>query len=154
MWILSSEIDKLIALKRGSEITVEDVKNSNLSKIDDNIFNLTDAVGNKDIKQALKLLHDNMEEGANEIYLLTMIVRQFRILLQIKKASEGNKRVIAKELGLHPFVVQKAMGQVGKYTLERLKEIYKKLLETDIALKTGGGESRVLLEQMVVEIGQ
>ena len=44
LWALTGEIDKILALKKGSEIGREDIEESYLSKIDDNIFNLTDAI--------------------------------------------------------------------------------------------------------------
>ena len=155
LWALSGEIDKLIARKKGGEIGRQEIEESPLVKIDDNIFNLTDAIANKDKKLALKLINDQLEAGANEIYLLSMIVRQFRILIQIKAALEGkgqgNYRTIASELGLHPFVVQKAMPQTNKYEMDELKRIYGKLLEVDIRLKLGG-DGKTLIEMFVVEV--
>lgn len=154
LWALAQEIEKLTALARGGEISKEQLAESILVKIEDSIFNLTDAIGNKNTKVALKLLHESLEAGANEIYLLTMIVRQFRILIRVKAAAESgssNYRAIATELGLHPFVVQKATAQAGKYTMEQLKIIYKKLLEIDLKLKMGG-DGETLLEMFVVEV--
>jgi len=155
LWALSGEIDKLVALSRGREIGREDLEQSTLVKVEDNIFNLTDAIGNKNNQLALKLLRQSLEGGANEIYLLTMIVRQFRILIQVKAGMEEGKsgRALAGELGLHPFVVQKAQAQAVKYTMEQLKKIYKKLLEIDWKLKTGG-EGEVLLEMFIAEVGK
>jgi DNA polymerase-3 subunit delta len=156
LWALSQEIEKLTALAHGEEINKEQLAESSLVKVEDNIFNLTDAIGNKNTKLALKLLHESLEVGANEIYLLTMIVRQFRILIQTKAAiesGESNSRVIATELGLHPFVVQKAMAQTVKYSMEQLKVMYKKLLEIDLKLKSGG-DGETLLEMLVVEGGK
>ncbi|NMB48645.1 DNA polymerase III subunit delta [Candidatus Kuenenbacteria bacterium] len=152
LWALSGEIDKLVALSRGREIGREDLEQSTLVKVEDNIFNLTDAIGNKNNQLALKLLRQSLEGGANEIYLLTMIVRQFRILIQVKAGLEEGKsgRALAQELGLHPFVVQKAQAQAVKYTMEQLKKIYKKLLEIDWKLKTGS-DGEALLEMLVAE---
>ncbi|KKS39526.1 MAG: polymerase III, delta subunit protein [Candidatus Kuenenbacteria bacterium GW2011_GWA2_42_15] len=162
LWALSGEIDKLLAVNFGQEISKESLEQSTLVKIEDNIFNLTDAIGNRNTRLALKLLHDNLEAGANGIYLLTMIVRQFRILVQVKAAlAEGpantaggqdNYRGIATGLGLHPFVVQKAMAQAMKYSMEQLRTIYKKLLEIDLKLKSGG-DGETLLEMFAVEVG-
>ena len=156
LWTMAGEIDKLLALANGQAISKEQLEQSTLVKVEDNIFNLTDAIGNKNTKLALKLLHESIEGGANEIYLLTMIVRQFRILIQVKVALEkegGNYRVIAQTLGIHPFVVQKALVQTTKYSMEKLKAIYKKLLEIDLKLKMGG-DGTTLLEVFVAEAGE
>lgn len=151
LWALSGEIDKLVALRKRGEITREDIEGSSLFKIDDNIFNLCDAIALKNKKQALKLVNDQLEAGVNEIYLLTMIVRQFRILIQVRaelNGGVGNNRVIASKLGLHPFVVQKAISQASKYSMGELKKIYNKLLELDVRLKMG--ESGKTLVEMFV----
>lgn len=155
LWALAGEIDKLLAVSRGREIGKEDLEQSTLVKVEDNIFNLTDAIGNKNTQLALKLLRQSLEAGVNEIYLLTMVVRQFRILIQVKAAIEEGKggRTLAGDLGLHPFVVQKAQGQAMKYTLEQLKAIYRKLLEIDVKMKTGG-DGEAMLEMFVVEVGK
>ncbi len=152
LWALSNEINKLVAQKGKKEISQEDVEQTYLIQIDDNIFNLTDAVGARNKKLALKLIDEQLSSGVNEIYLLTMIVRQFRILLQLRvelDKGKGNYREIAKELSLHPFVVQKALAQASKYKLDDLKNIYKKLLDADIRLKRGEN-GRTVLEMLVV----
>ena len=164
LWALSGEIDKLLAGRKSKEIEKENIEQSYLVKLDDNIFNLTDAVGSNNKKLALKLINEQLEAGVNEIYLLTMIVRQFRILLQVKAELEkgispqaayaggqANNRAIASELGLHPFVIQKAIPQASKYSLDQLKKIYNRLLEVDVRLKLGES-GKTLLELFVVEI--
>lgn len=157
LWALAGEIDKLVAAGKGA-IGRAEIEESSLVKIDDNIFNLTDAIANQDRARALKLLDEQIESGVNEIYLLSMIVRSFRILTQIKSALEGGgqggQRAIAGELGLHPFVVQKAMPQARKYEMDELKRIYAKLLEIDIRLKTSDANPKTLLEMFVVEISR
>lgn len=153
LWALAGEIDKLLAKTRQGEITQEDIEESGLFKIDDNIFNVCDAIALKNKQLALKLIDDQLAAGINDIYLLTMIVRQFRILIQVRSEldrGEGNHRALAAKLGWHPFVIQKAIPQASKYTLEDLKKIYNKLLETDIRLKLGES-GRTLLELFIIE---
>ncbi len=153
LWALASEINKLVAQKGKKGINQEDINQSYLIQIDDNIFSLTDAVGLRNKKLALKLIDDQLSAGVNEIYLLTMIIRQFRILLQIRvelDQGHGNYREIAKELEIHPFVVQKALAQASKYKLDDLKNIYKRLLDIDIRLKRGES-GRLVLETFIAE---
>ncbi|OGG86583.1 DNA polymerase III subunit delta [Candidatus Kuenenbacteria bacterium RIFCSPHIGHO2_02_FULL_39_13] len=154
LWALANEIDKLIAMTGQGEMTKEDIEESVLFKIDDNIFNLCDAIALKNKTRALKLINDQLAAGINEIYLLTMIVRQFRILIQVRAwldQGEGNSRSMASKLGLHPFAAQKAIPQASKYALEDLKKIYNKLLEIDVSLKLGQS-GKTLLELFILEI--
>lgn len=154
LWALSNEIDKLIAESQGQEISQEQIEDSYLFKLEENIFAVTDAIGNKNKIQALKLINEQLESGMEAIYLLSMAVRQFRIIIQIKsildKGEKINFRAMGNELSLHPFVVQKTIPMASKYTMAELKNIYEKLLLADIKLKSGG-EGKTVLEMLVLE---
>jgi len=138
LWFLSNELNKLLSLNK--KITLESVQALTEANFDDNIFNLADAVGRGDKATALELINKQLETGTAPIYLLSMIIRQFRILIQVKEASQSQKfanhNFVAKELGMHPFVVQKSIAQTQKYSFEQLEKIYKNLLELDLQLKS------------------
>jgi DNA polymerase-3 subunit delta len=83
-----------------------------------------------------------------------MIVRQFRLLLQMKDyAARGLTLDAARErLKLHPFVAQKTWNQALNFTLPQLEATYHKLLDTDLATKTGRSDPIVALDLLVVEL--
>jgi len=149
---LNCEIDKLIVYKGNQEITEEDISMQVKAKLDDNIFNFVDALGRKDKSTALQLLHEQIEQGQNEIYLLGMISYQLRNLISIKSLSDSgvNQNEIASRAKLHPYVVKKTMSQIRSFDLEKLKVMYHDLLEADISFKTGGAFNKKLLLDMLV----
>lgn len=151
LWQMSSEIDKLIALKNNEEIQIEDVKQFVKTKLDENIFNLTDAFGRKDKALALKLVSDQLEAGAAWGYLLSMFARQIKIIFQIKSSLESGtpQYQLAKSTGLHPFVVQKTVPQTLLFSLPELKKIYSCLLEIDLNLKSSQNNPEVLFDLLV-----
>jgi DNA polymerase-3 subunit delta len=155
LWALANEIDKLIASVQGAEIGQANIEESYLFKLDENIFALTDAIGGKNKVQSLKLMTEQLENGIDPIYLLTMITRQFRIIIQLKgimeKGEKINYNMVAKELGLHPFVVQKTWSMAEKYTMDELKKIYEKLFIVDWKLKSGG-DGRIELQMLLLGI--
>jgi DNA polymerase III subunit delta len=148
-WLAIGELGKLKAYKGNEEVLYEDIDLLVRGKLDDDIFKLTDMIVNNNKKEAVKLLKDQLELGSNEIYLLTMIVRQFRILIQLKSVNSFDA---AKILKLHPFVVQKSLPMVRKYSMEQLKDIYRKLLEIDLKLKSSKVSGETLLETFILEI--
>ena len=154
LWQLVNEIEKLVNYKDGKVITKEDVSQFVKARYDTDIFRLSDALAERRLKTALKLIHDQIESGENELYLLTMLTRQFRILLMVKDVSreESNHFVVASRLGLHPFVCQKALSQVKNFSLTELKNIYQKLLEIDIKIKTSQAEPKVLFDLFIFEV--
>ena len=156
MWLLHSLLDQLVAYKKGMEITLADVQLFLVEKEDDNIFNMVDAVVSGNKKLAFKLMDDQRKLGEDDTYLFSMITRQFRILVQLRDLFERKdnmtSEVLAKELGLHPFVVKKSLPVVKKYPLSKLKNIYEQLLQIDIKTKTGQGDQSVLLDLFVGKI--
>lgn len=143
LWRMHNEIEKLTSFTE--RITIKEVEIFLDSPLDDNIFDFTDALSNKDARKALKLLHDQIDSGANEFYLLTMLARQIKILLQIKETN-------GKGLDLHPFVIKKAMPQSNKFSLERLKELFSELTKIDFKLKNSQGSPKLLLDMFVVNM--
>lgn len=150
LFFLALELDKLLAYN--SNINLEAVKLLTAITFDDNIFNLTDAVSANNKSLALKLLSQQLEAGVEPLYILTMLVRQIRLLIQIKEAGlkSNNYSEIAKELSLHPFVVQKVLGQTKNYSFEDLKIKFGQLLKIDLQLKSSKIPAEVLLTNFIV----
>lgn len=118
------------------------------------IFALTDAVGIKDGGEALWLLRSILRSGEQPLYVLSMLARQFRLILYGKAlAAEGySKEQIAQKMQAHPYAVQKALAQGRYYGQQELVEALAKLLEIDVAIKRGQGEPASLLEQAIIEL--
>ena len=154
LWAVSHEIDKLIAFVGNKKIEEKDIEESAKLKIDDNIFHFTDALAGKRKAQGLQLIRDQFNQGANALYLLKMITRQYRILIMIADLLERKmtSRQIATRLSLHPYVIEKSLSQVRKYSLKELKEIYKKLLEIDYKIKTSQATPEVLFDLFISEV--
>jgi len=156
LWNMSTEIEKLVNYKDGKTITVDDVKGMVRARFDENIFHLTDALAAKNIKLSLKLLHDQISSGSHELYILKMLTRQFRILLQVREIidKESNYYTIASRLQLHPFIAQKAIRDARKFTLDELKNIYRQLLDIDIKIKTTQDNPRLLFDLLIAKVCQ
>ncbi|MCK5332260.1 DNA polymerase III subunit delta [Candidatus Parcubacteria bacterium] len=154
LWEASNEIEKLINYCGVNEIGVDDVSLLVKSKVDMNVFNLIDSIGAKNRAKAVIIMNKQIEEGLNENYILTMLVYQFRNLIKIKSLLEDNfsEQEIVSRTKLHPFVVQKSIGQCRNFNLENLKMIYKKLFDADLAIKTGKINANLALDLLVVSM--
>jgi len=118
------------------------------------IFELVDAIGQKQSRKAATLLRRKLEEGDEPLYLLAMIIRQFRLLVQVKEKLEQNFRTdeIGRQIKLHPYVTGKIAQQAANFNLQQLEDIYQHLLDTDIAIKTGKIDPVLALDLLVVEL--
>jgi DNA polymerase-3 subunit delta len=157
LWLMSNEIAKLVAYTGGRRIEEGDVKAVVSNAQDAGVFTLVDAIVEFRTRTARELLQNLLRQGAAPAQLLAMISRQVRIIFQIKELRNQKKTrgEIQSKLGLtSDFVVRKAWEQSEKYTLPRLKEIYHRLLETDIAIKTGKYEGDLALDIFISELGE
>jgi DNA polymerase-3 subunit delta len=95
-----------------------------------------------------------LDAGEAPLYLLAMLARQIRILIQVKDLQGRGlgKNEIAGELRLHPYVVEKGMAQAWNFSLSQLEAAHHNLVETDWAIKTGGLEDLVALDLLVVNL--
>lgn len=155
--LLDNELEKLIAYRGGQgAITQRDVRLLTPYTQEASVFDLVDAIGRRDGPTALRLLRDLEQGGAAPLYLLSMIVRQFRILLQVGElAAQGmGKDAIAAAIGLHPYPTQKAMQQSRQWRLAELEAVYDRLLATDVAIKTGKLPDDLALELLVIDLCQ
>lgn len=161
LWQMDNEIKKLTAYTKS--IREKDVEFLVKPKIEVVIFETIDALAQQDKRKALRLLHKHFEKGDSPFYLLKMINFQFRNLLMLKSsepksgfdsyyATHTAANNLSKRLGMHPFVIKKAMGVVGKFSLEELKKIYQKIFETDLAIKTGRIHPVEGLRMLIAEI--
>jgi len=158
MWRLNSLTEQLTAYKNGNTIELVDAQLFLDEKTDDNIFNLVDAIVAGQAKKAYEMIREQYRKGEDAGYVFAMLLRQFRILLEMRDIYEREDNLqsdaLAKKLGLHPFVVKKSLPFVKRYTLQNLKDIYQKLLDIDAKTKTGQGDQSLLLDVFVGQLAR
>ncbi len=137
---LRQEIEKLRTYAAGRSITADDVKLLVSDTSEALIWDLTDAIGLRDGRKAMRALSALRRNDANPFYLLTMITRQYRIMIKVKDETarmSGNEYDVAGRVGERPFPVKKAMAQSRNYALAQLEAIMDRLLTADFAMKSG-----------------
>ncbi len=137
---LHNELDKLATYAGSRHVTADDVKLLVSDASEALIWDLTDALSQRNGKRAMQSLYELRKGEANAFYLLSMIARQYRILLKVKSAMRrggSNEFDLAKITGEKPYSVKKAMTLAHNYSLAELIAIMDRLLEADYGMKTG-----------------
>lgn len=151
---LDNEIAKLSQYVY-TTIKKEDVEILVRSEEDATIFETVEALTGGDKKRALELFHGQLSKGEDAYYILSMYVYQIRNLLKIADCVErGNTNYfnIAKEIKLHPFVVQKALPHVHKLSLAKIKQMFSTLADIDLSAKTGKVDLILALDMFITSI--
>ena len=148
------EIAKLLAYVNWERpITSADVDAVCIVTSQQSVFDFVDALSNGNGKVAQHLLH-RLLESEDPFSLWGMVVRQFRLLIQTREILDGrgNKDDVARALHVHPFVAEKTTQQAGRFSVDSLEYVYRKLLAIDEGVKTGQVTLDLALDTLVVEL--
>lgn len=144
LYQIDNELKKLKSC--GSDkITKKVVQENVKANFSDKIFELVDAISQKNQKKSIELINNQLKAGSNPISILNMIIRQFKIIIKVKDNPSKNP-------GLHPFVFKKAVQQSKNFDHKNLTDIYSQLNEIDRLLKTGEKNPELLFDLFVSRI--
>lgn len=147
---IKNELEKLLCytLNR-SEITPEDIDRVCTRRIQNQIFDMVEAIGKKEQKRALQLYYDLLVLKEPPMRILALIGRQFNFLLQIKELKKKgySQAAIAEKTGLHGFVVGKYERQAAGFKMEELKKALEACVVADEQVKRG-----LMTDTMSVEL--
>lgn len=151
--LLSNEVRNLISyIGDRPNVTEEDVMVMTANLREESVFNLTDALASRNVGLALAAMEQLFNEGAEPIYVLSMIEWLLRRLYGALIAVEGgmSPAKAAEAAGVPPYFRQKFVGQMRKFTVNELVHLLDLLLDTDIGFRQSGRAPRVAMELFVV----
>jgi len=152
---LDLELDKLAGYANYGQIKVEHVHMLASENLEARIFSMVDALGKRDRRSSLHELEVLYATGAHPLYILTMIVRQYRLLIMTKEFVEkqhADAQQIAQKLQIREFAAERLMQQAQLYHSNELDAIYDVLVSIDQQIKTGRIEGELALELLVLDI--
>lgn len=138
---------------KGGEVTEDAVADIVVKVRETSAFSLVDAVGRRDRKKALSLLHEVLDEreGPKLLGLFAWSVRQ---LLKFKAATEAGEAPedAAKSAGAPPFKARELAAQVRSIPRAELERWLVLLSEADLELKGGKRTTRAVFETLVLDL--
>jgi DNA polymerase-3 subunit delta len=154
--LLANELDKLATyVGTGGTINAEDVRQLSAQVQEARIFDLTDALAQRNRKQALNILHDLLSDGEPPLKLISTVTSQLRSLLLVKELAQRGMRAaqIASTLSMPPFLAEKALRQSSNFNAAQLEGAYRQLMATDAALKRSRLTPEMALDLLMVQFG-
>jgi len=148
---LDQELEKLSLYCGQAEVQEADVARLVTASRTTSIFAMVDALGIRNHRQVVSILHDLLQEGEQPLKILALIARQWRLLVEAKELREmgGGPAEVASRLRVAPWQARKLLGQERSFSREELKALYRALLDTDVAIKTGQVEPVLGLDLFV-----
>jgi DNA polymerase-3 subunit delta len=120
----------------------------------DSVFELSDALGRKDVAEAIRLLRRLLAEGVAPLLILAMITRHFR---QLWKAHELLRQRVpekdmARRIGINPYFLSGLLVQARHFPTDGFRGIFESLLDADLALKSSGSSPDAVLESLLLRL--
>ncbi len=150
---LDTEAGKLAAYVGDTGvISEEDVSQAVAAGAAASVFELTDAVGERDTRLALQLLVRLMDGGESPLGIHAMLTRHVRALVGARAlAVRGmGPEAMAAELGMAPWLARNAAHQASHFEPAELARAIAALADAEEQMKTSAADAGLVLERWIV----
>ena len=155
LWTIDRELEKLSLYATGRDITDTDVHAMVPYAQEANIFAAVDAVMDGRPGPALRSLMQLIEDGQEPLYIIAMIERQLRLIALARDLTDRGvaQPDLGRRMGTNSdFVVRKTLGQARRLTLPQIRSKYRRVLESDLAIKQGHLDPALSLQLLVADL--
>ena len=155
MHSLSAEINKISAYAKHPRITREDIDAVAIPVIDAIVFQMTDAIAAGNFDKAAAVMSDLLGSQESPIMILSVVGKYFRQLYTARLARENRKNTqwLMDQWGMkNSWPAEKLMDAARRYSLPWCRNAVKRCAETDLAMKSYGGDERDLLVSLILEL--
>lgn len=151
---ITKELEKLFcyALER-EEIVREDVDAICVMQISNHIFDMVNAVAEKNKRRALELYYELLALKEPPMRILFLMTRQYRILYQVGQLNKKGyaRKEIAAKAGVPPFAVGKYLEQAKLVKGAKVLEILEDAADLEERVKTGRLTDTLAVELFIVK---
>lgn len=151
---LSVEVSKVVAfVGERANVTADDIEQVVSTTAETSVFELLDALGNRQAARALSLLGDLIGQGESVFGIHAMALRQLRDLIAARAMidrGEGSPAQIARVLGRPDWQVRNLPRQARAFSSDELVDILRSAAEGEAEMKTSR-DARLVLERWIVK---
>ena len=150
---IKNELEKLIMYKINDKIiNNDDIDKICIKNIEEEIFELTDAIIANNKQKSINLLNEFLNKNYEEIAIIALLASQFRFLYQVKRLENKNKNYteIAKILEVNPYRVKFTQKKLYNYREKDITERIKQLAKMDHDIKLGLIDKKLALELFIL----
>lgn len=155
--VASNELEKLRLLTKDSgRISIEDVEASVGRSKTNNVFELQNSLGAKNLKRSMQIVENMLDNNEPGVYILVMLNRFFISLWKINALRHRNLSD-AEIMNRHMFDIFQSKRDSylkfsANYNKHRLTKVFSLLLQADIDLKSLNVKEEILIEILIHKI--
>ncbi|MBO6195479.1 MAG: DNA polymerase III subunit delta [Bacilli bacterium] len=147
------ELDKMFIYKgNDTKITKEDIEEVITNNLEKNIFELTNAIVNREKNKVIDIYNQLIKSGEDPIKLIVTLSNQFRLIMQVKLMRNGgySEKEIVSTLKEHPYRINLAMKSA--YNIEDIKNTLLKLSNLNYEIVTGKTDKFFGFEMFLLDL--
>jgi DNA polymerase-3 subunit delta len=151
---LINEINKVCSyIGDRTQVSKQDIDEVVPKSLELNIFQLVDSISTNKTEKALTIFNDMLLDSEPIPVILSMIIRQYRLILNTKLLMESgySSAEIAGKLGVPTFVISNMQRMSSSFSVKQLEDRLNGCLEADMAIKTGKMDQRIAMEMLIVK---
>ncbi len=152
---IQMELEKLVCYCMDREVVTDaDVEAVCTTRIGNHIFDMINAIADRQQKRALDLYYDLLALKEPPMRILFLIARQCNMLLQAKelKSRGYDNRTVGSRLGVAPFIASKYLNQAAKFKAAALRTAVERCVEAEEAVKTGRMNDVMSVEILILSV--
>ncbi len=156
--LVAAQLEKILNyIGNNKEITFESVKSMSSLLKEYSIFDLQNAIGKKNKKEALKVGFNLLEKATESnkiILIIAMLTKYFTQIMRVKELAEINTTVEegARIIGTHFFYYPDYIKASNLYREKGIYRAAQALLKADLAVKTTSLDDKTILTTLIAEI--
>ena len=118
------------------------------------VFQMVDAVVTGQGSRAFVLMRNQLLAGTDRLYMLSMLLRQFRLLQHIKimQYEKRSAAEIRSALGVPPFAADQYIRQAAGWSNGQIKSAVSLCFDTEYAVKSGRLNQEGALEAVMLKL--
>lgn len=154
MMLIKNELEKLFSyVGDRAEITIEDVREVCVNEADDTLYQMVDAIGNRNQKEALILYRNLLQLKQEPLFILSQLSRNVRKMLEISELLSDGKNFdeIASIAGVPKWTINRYKTQIRNNSKESFKQMLERCINTEASIKTGLVKDIVGVELLIIE---
>jgi DNA polymerase III subunit delta len=153
--LLEDQIEKIITfMGEKREISHQDISDLAAGTKEYTIYDLLNAVGQKNKTLSLKYAYNLLEKGKGPVFIIFMLTKYFTTLSRLGEVIQQNisSSAAAKTLGIFEWTYKDYFAARKLYVDKQLKKITGALLQADLMAKTSGADDKTLISMLLGEI--
>ncbi len=155
MNLIRNELEKISLYREGKKaIGEKDLRGLMEKRSTENVFSLSTALSNKDLRGSLRILRELEKNREDPLSILYMIAWRFRQIFKVSQylkegeSDEGIAKAIKTSRGA-VFYLKKSVRNFRENDLGRILGLIE---ETDYGIKNSSGNNYILLEKLLLGI--